>query len=526
MAILQLSLRSGAMALKKYILGFSVLAITLVCGAAQQPRFNYQAKLSGGGGVPLQGVHTLYFKLFQGGTPGSANSGTEVFSESSAVTITNGVANHTVGTGVVQVPGPLTANMLRTNGDVHLQVSVDSVGNVILPRTRLESVPYAVLSADGEVRTPISQPQSFPLVISQPGSFYLTGNITGVAGQDGIQVTTSGVTLDLNGFSLIGVPGSGNGIFASGLRGVTVQNGHVTGWGSKGISLSSPQDACRFVNLTLRSNGNTGLDGPIACVVENCIAISNAGHGISVGGGSTVRGCTSDYNTTSGFVSLTGCSFADCNANGNGTDSVGDGFNVGVGCNLSQCNAYINKNGFKLQGEGNVTNCTARGNSLTGILSTGLTNVVACDAPANAVAGINVGNDSQVTNCNVSGNTLKGIVVDQRGTVTNCTASHNGTIGIEVGSYCRVEGNTCSNNAFFLDGNGILALGNSNSIVGNHVALNAQGIKVNGTKNVTIKNTATANTASNYDLTGTGGNGNGTTAAVGMTNDPLINISL
>src|SRR5438093_7800183 len=44
--------------------------------------------------------------------------------------------------------------------------------------------------------------------ISQPGSYYLTGNITGVASKHGIEIVASGVTLDLNGFDLLGAPGS------------------------------------------------------------------------------------------------------------------------------------------------------------------------------------------------------------------------------------------------------------------------------------------------------------------------------
>src|SRR5678815_4185257 len=44
--------------------------------------------------------------------------------------------------------------------------------------------------------------------ITQPGSYYLTGNITGVAGKHGIAIAASGVTVDLNGFDVAGVPGS------------------------------------------------------------------------------------------------------------------------------------------------------------------------------------------------------------------------------------------------------------------------------------------------------------------------------
>ncbi|MBN8616615.1 MAG: hypothetical protein J0L92_38875, partial [Deltaproteobacteria bacterium] len=44
--------------------------------------------------------------------------------------------------------------------------------------------------------------------ISQPGSYYLTGNVQGALGKSGIQITSSNVTLDLNGFSLEGVAGA------------------------------------------------------------------------------------------------------------------------------------------------------------------------------------------------------------------------------------------------------------------------------------------------------------------------------
>lgn len=48
--------------------------------------------------------------------------------------------------------------------------------------------------------------------ITQPGSYYLTGNITGVAGKHGVEIATSGVSLDLMGFTLTGVAGSLDGV--------------------------------------------------------------------------------------------------------------------------------------------------------------------------------------------------------------------------------------------------------------------------------------------------------------------------
>src|SRR3990172_7801801 len=45
--------------------------------------------------------------------------------------------------------------------------------------------------------------------ITSPGSYYLTGNITGVGApsMNGIEIAASGVKLDLMGFDLVGVPG-------------------------------------------------------------------------------------------------------------------------------------------------------------------------------------------------------------------------------------------------------------------------------------------------------------------------------
>src|SRR4030095_6606576 len=48
-----------------------------------------------------------------------------------------------------------------------------------------------------EPRTPIS---TLPFTISSPGSYYVTSNLTGVAGQHGITINADNVTLDLGGF--------------------------------------------------------------------------------------------------------------------------------------------------------------------------------------------------------------------------------------------------------------------------------------------------------------------------------------
>src|SRR5262245_832215 len=60
-----------------------------------------------------------------------------------------------------------------------------------------------------ERRRPIS---SLPYLISEPGSYYMTTNLTGVTTNNGIIISNSNVSLDLNGFTLSGVTGSYVGI--------------------------------------------------------------------------------------------------------------------------------------------------------------------------------------------------------------------------------------------------------------------------------------------------------------------------
>ena len=87
-------------------------------------------------------------------------------------------------------------------------------------------------SAKAEKRTPIS---ALPFAITQPGSYYLTGNLTMTTAAVGITISTlESVTLDLNGFTL---DGGGIGIFGiyHPVTPLNVRNGKIVGWISYGI---------------------------------------------------------------------------------------------------------------------------------------------------------------------------------------------------------------------------------------------------------------------------------------------------
>ena len=76
-------------------------------------------------------------------------------------------------------------------------------------KTLTEVEPRIAINATNTPGDAIGDPSPSLFKITQPGSYYLTGNITGVEDTHGIEIVASGVTLDLNGFDLLGVPRDG-----------------------------------------------------------------------------------------------------------------------------------------------------------------------------------------------------------------------------------------------------------------------------------------------------------------------------
>lgn len=118
-------------------------------------------------------------------------------------------------------------------------------------------------------------------VISAPGSYYLTTNIIGISGAQkvGILITANNVTLDLNGFAMIGNGSLYSGIWlygpvGTGATNVVVYNGTSTGWGNAGV-WTDGSGSCRFERLLLSNNGQEGLRGCSDSQVMNCLVSSN-----------------------------------------------------------------------------------------------------------------------------------------------------------------------------------------------------------------------------------------------------------
>jgi len=213
--------------------------------------------------------------------------------------------------------------------------------------------------------------------ITQPGSYYLTGNITGVVGKHGIEIAASGVTLDLNGFDLVGVPGMGAfdgvSVVNGGVGNVTVRNGSVRNWADEGIDLS----------IALISR------------IDGVLATANLGNGIHVGNGGTVSNCTAFSNSGDGIANGSSCVVSNC--------AVFDNSGVGIRASI---------------GTSSITECLVSGN---------------------AGGGISVGNHCTIARCTVRGNALDGILCASACLIVDNLCADNGS-GASVGAGIRVTG--------------------------------------------------------------------------------------
>lgn len=180
----------------------------------------------------------------------------------------------------------------------------------------------------------------FPVTISVSGSYRLSSNLTVPdADTTAIKVLADDVTIDLNGFSIVGPnvcsagscssPGKGNGVEAL-TTNVKVFNGNVRGMGFRGIQLT----------------GTLGF-------VEKVHAIFNGATGILV---------------VNGIVSLS-------SATSNGNDGI---IAVSVIGSFSESNG---QNG--IHGTGSVNNSVAVSNGNTGILISGCPSVIVSSSARN-----------------------------------------------------------------------------------------------------------------------------------------------
>lgn len=297
----------------------------------------------------------------------------------------------------------------------------------------------AALASDGVIEinqakalggnvTPGDAP-GFPVTLSQPGSYLLTGSLTVPANLGGIAVgqIQAGVQIDLGGFEIAGPGtcsgGSGPALTCTGAGAsgfgidapvpVRVRNGRVRGFAQGGVRLQSSRN--QIENLRVEDNAGDGIFAGKGSVVVQSVAARNFGHGLSVDGAVVDR-----------------------------------------------CSAWLNR----LTG---MRNLSSSGSTFLGVV-----------AQNNGAQGILAANNSVVRDSSVTFNTLDGIVAYAGSLVSDNVSSDNGQAGIAALSTSLVQRNSVLNNG----GIGLYLFpeqgGAASAYLGNVVAGNGGGTVTNG----------------------------------------------
>jgi len=350
-----------------------------------------------------------------------------------------------------------------------------------------------------EPRTPIS---SLPILISAPGSYYLTTNLTGTVANAGITIEASGVTLDLNGFELTGVPGSLVGIdVPAARRNIEIRNGTVRDWGLHGVHVSPPSSNCILEGLRAYSNGldsinQNGIGVGSDSLIRACVAEANQASGIKTGSGCTVSECVASDNGNRGISVSFGCTVSHCTVQGNGFDGIG----ASSVCTITECTARANGfDGIAASTGSTISRCSALLNTQNGIEVT-TSMVIGCTANNNLGNGISAGTSSRVSECKASSNQGDGIISGDGSTITDCTAVLNTGDGIEVSTSCHVANNACEGNgAGAGDGAAIHVVGIGNLIENNDATASDRGLDLDFAFNQVVGNRVWGN-PDNYDI--------------------------
>ncbi|WP_181918461.1 MULTISPECIES: right-handed parallel beta-helix repeat-containing protein [unclassified Wenzhouxiangella] len=268
----------------------------------------------------------------------------------------------------------------------------------------------------------------FPVQIPESGSYVLTSGLNVPAATNGLDLSTGNVTIDLNGFAIIG-PETCNGTpvtdcsgdsSEAGIRGpiatdVTVRNGKVSGVPGMGIYLD---DRAEVLNVRVYENGSAG---------------------INLGADSTARGVSARRNGNTGIFLGPGSTARDIRASGNGLDGV----NGDQGLILSQSIARNNsRDGISASDGSSVRNSVAKGNGNDGVFI--------------------LGGNSSIKNTRALGNGKDGFrVFGSQSVVVDSVADGNGEGGIDIDSGGLVRGSSVTDNT----GNGIFLRGGNSSVI-------------------------------------------------------------
>lgn len=167
--------------------------------------------------------------------------------------------------------------------------------------------PGAAAENDGRTVIPAAAKPQGPFTIDQPGSYCLGGNryATGTA----IQVLTNNVTIDLNGFCLVGSEtGKTHGVFLKGVRNVEIRNGTLMNFGDRAIAGEGHQEGVRILNVRILDSGACGVCLDVSGLyMKDCYVARNKMTGICPGVYATLLNNIVCSNGAAGMLAGWGC---------------------------------------------------------------------------------------------------------------------------------------------------------------------------------------------------------------------------
>lgn len=274
----------------------------------------------------------------------------------------------------------------------------------------------------------------FPVTISAPGSYVLTGSLAVAGTTSGIDISVDDVSIDLNGFTISGpevCTGSGATLSCSGTSGgsgirnvyhdrLSVHDGVIRGF-QQGIATG---DQARIERVSIAQTATYGVLAQNNAIVRDCHVALADSYGISVDGGAHIQGNVVEGGRLTGIFSSTQAVVQSNTVRGNG-----GGIEVGVG-------SVVTGN--------SVTQSHAPG---LGIYAGGISTISGNSVFANGGGGVYTGAASTVEGNTVSGNGGTGIWAGDDSTVQRNTVAGNGVWGLELGTAATYRENTISGNA-------------------------------------------------------------------------------
>jgi hypothetical protein len=239
------------------------------------------------------------------------------------------------------------------------------------------------INSKAEKRIPITQ-ASLPLTINAPGSYYAAENLT-VAGGNAITINATGVSVELNGFTITSTasPASGDGIhLTDSARDVSISNGHIVG----GITYNGTSFTGPGFSNAIRG---PGAGSNSTSILVRDVTVSGCGSGILV------------FNNAS--TSVQHCAVSTVSGDGINAETVTDSSvfrSGGNGINATtahNCSARNTISGYGIIAA-TATNTYGQSTSGTGLFATEATNCVGQSSSGTGLIAVNATNCLGATN--------------------------------------------------------------------------------------------------------------------------------